>query len=171
MRIIFILIFLSFTSNLLGQTFMIDRGSEEQEKLNTGRSAIAWIEMNKPEEIINYLSEDSKVDKSLLASNCKSVSEEFPFEDALPGFFSNGAKDSIWYERTYYKKTKDSINYLLQIYIELVTENGQSKILNIDFRRGEDVIDRNTEIQRLNRSGKNGIPPPPPPPPALPIKH
>ena len=150
---------------------MIDRGSEEQEKLNTGRSAIAWIEMNKPEGIINYLSEDSKVDKSLLVSNCKSVSEVFPFEDALPGFFSNDATDSIWYERTYYEKTKDSINYLLQIYIELVTENGQSKILNIDFRRGEDVIDRNTEIQRLNRSGKNGIPPPPPPPPALPIKH
>ncbi|MFK7812116.1 MAG: hypothetical protein AB8B59_06455 [Maribacter sp.] len=150
---------------------MIDRGSEEQEKLNTGRSAIAWIEMNKPEEIINYLSEDSKVDKSLLASNCKSVSEEFPFEDALPGFFSNDEKNSIWYERTYYKKTNDSINYLLQIYIDLVTENGQSKILNIDFRRGKDIIDRNTEVQRLNRSGKNGIPPPPPPPPALPIKH
>jgi hypothetical protein len=171
MRIIYILIFLSFTSNLLGQTFIIDRGNEEQEKLDTGRSVISWIEMNKPDKIFNYLSKDSKVDKSLLVSNCKSVSEKFPFEDALPGFFSNDQQNSIWYERTYYKNTNGSINYLLQIYIELVTENGQSRVLNIDFRRKNYIIDRNTEIQILNRSGKDGIPPPPPPPPALPIKY
>lgn len=170
MRIIFLLALLSFTSNLRGQTFMIDRGSEEVEKLNTGRSAIAWIEMNKPEEIIKYLSKESKVDKALLASNCKSVSEKFPFENALPGFFSNDEKNSIWYERTYYEKSNDSINYLLQIHIELVMENNQSKIFNIDFRRRNEIKDRSIEIEKLKRSGKDWVPPPPPPP-ALPIKH
>ena len=54
------------TTSVIGQVTIIDSGSSHFEKLNTGRSAIAWLEMNKPNETLNYLSKSSKVDKAAL---------------------------------------------------------------------------------------------------------
>ena len=161
---------LLFISNfLLGQTFMMDRGSMDEEKLNTGRSAIAWIEMNKPDRILEYLSKDNKIDIDSFKTNCKLTSDEFPFDNSLPGFLASDEKDAIWYERTYYQKSGEEIQYLLQIYIDLVWEDERSKIVNIEFRRNKQIEPRDTEFNLLNRIGE--IPPPPPPPPALPVKH
>lgn len=106
MRIIFLVALLNFTVKSLGQVFVIDRGSEEIEKLNTAVSALAWMEMNKPDRIMEYLSRDSRIDHAFLERECNYISENFPFEDGIPGFVSNKEKDLLWYQRTYFRKSE-----------------------------------------------------------------
>lgn len=171
MRIILLIVFLNLSIISHSQVFVIDRGSEEIEKLNTAVSTLAWMEMNKPDKIKEYLSQDSKVDLTNLEMECNYVSENFPFDDVIPVFFSNNEKDFLWYQRTYYKKTEKDIEYLFQIHIRLLIEEGKSKIANIKFLRNDKIEDINEYVAKLEIMGKNFIPPPPPAPGGLPVKH
>ncbi|MDC6367185.1 MULTISPECIES: hypothetical protein [Flavobacteriaceae] len=170
MRILFLIALLNFTIKSYCQVFVIDRGSEEIEKLNTAVSALAWMEMNKPDRIIEYLSKNSKINHALLQKECNYISENFPFDEGIPGFISNKEKDFLWYQRTYFRKSEEEFEYLFQIQIELVDENGDSKISSIEFRRNVNIENIDGDASKLERKDSSFIPPPPAPA-GLPIKH
>ena len=150
---------------------MIDRGAGEDLVLATGRSTLAWIEMNKPDRINEYLSYRAEVDYLKLEENCRITSEKFPFDNSLPGFFEKD-HNSNFYERTYFTKFNGEIKYLLQIHISIILDNDIPKILNIDFREGSDMEKLEEEFVYLERvRSEDFVPPPPPPPPGLPVKH
>lgn len=167
-----IIILLALITNLsFAQYGMIDRGSGENLVLSTGRSNLAWIEMNKPERIKEYLSSQTEVDYAKLVESCRMSSEKFPFDNSLPVFFDKD-DGTNFYERTYFTKENGEIKYLLQIRIILLIENEVPKVLNIEFREGDKIEKLEEEFAYMKRVGdKLLVPPPPPPPPGLPVKH
>lgn len=138
--------------------------------MNTAVSALTWMETNKPDRIMEYLSKDSKVNPAFLERECDYISENFPFDNVIPGFVSNKGNDLLWYQRTYFRESEKGFEYLLQIQIELVIEDGISKIANIEFRRNDNIENIDGDGAKLDTKD-TGLPPPPPAPAGLPVKH
>ena len=157
--LILILILLSSLS-VQAQIRAIDRSSGNSTQSGQGLELLVWMQQNKPEKILSRMAKDAKINKKELKKYCEEISAKDPFKDAYPGTFP--VKDNnLWYERTYYSKSDSNIEYILQIYIQLVEEGNEMKIKGIQFRENNLIVPPVTEIERKYSST---LPPPPPPP-------
>ena len=157
MRLTFI--FMLFTSALLAQKNRIDVGGGDSDKVKLAILILNKIEKNQELEIGNYfLNEGDFQEKEwdkyiqLIQSDFPNSDNSVPTSDVTPG-------KKLWYERTYFEEMDNEIKYHFQIYFELIESNSKIKIKKLIFKEGDEIINRDKEIERL---GDRYVPPPPP---------
>lgn len=154
----------SFTStSQLNGTYGLDIGNANSEGLNAGVEFMNRLVWNRYDELIKLVKEYNLSDTSGLANRCKQINGEYGKVPAAVCFYKHDP-DSIWYERTYFSRDQDNIEYLFQILIIFKMSNKGLVFDKIIFKNGDEIIHRDSEVIERTKKVEGNNPPPPPPP-------
>lgn len=162
MRLIITFSFVLFTLTTFGQTRVLDKGSGDYRKLGKAVTVLELIEQGKAQAVYSHLPNSITVDTMEFEKIIHQVTEIYHHEEgSTPSAFIN---DKSSYERTYFTRTETGIEYQIQIYLELIENNGSVMISKIEFREKDEIKPGTKEIEQLGRVDENNPPPPPAPP-------
>lgn len=165
MRLFYFIILFTLYNTSFGQYTWIDKGAGEYEDLSIAVTVIDFITLNKPEKISQFFASTYNPSYDTIVNECEYISTNFKYRSGSICFCER-EENEIWYERTYYNRSNETIGYLYQIFIKLIkTENG-TKISSITFRNIDNVIPRDKEIFERHKSNMP-FPPAPPAPQSL----
>jgi hypothetical protein len=166
MKLILIIVVLgwSFTStSQLKKTYGFDIGNANTEGLNVGVEFMNRLVWGRYDELIKLVIDCNLSDTSGLANRCKKINEEYGKVPASVCFYKR-EPGSIWYERTYFSKDQEIIEYLLQILVIFKMSDKGLEIDEIIYKTGDEIIHRELEVIERTKKVDDNNPPPPPPP-------
>lgn len=164
MKLIIAYLLIPFAVTIFGQTRVIDKGSGDYRKLGKAVTVLDLIEQGEVQAVYSHLPDTLTFDTMEIERFILQVSEIRPYEEgSTPSAFINDKTSSLWYERTYFTRTENGIEYHIQIFLELIEKNGSVMISKIEFREKDKIQPRTKEIEHLEKVDEINPPPPPAP--------